>query len=186
MSEYWERIPQKRKQPKPRRQQYVEEEDNFDRDVDLYDDAQRVAPKATEPPQLTPQGQFRFPEHLERRGNAPRPRQAPRATPATYETMDRIQQRREDIKAYHEENPEDAEVRPAPKKRRRFKFSTGMLAVFFIMSIIGLAMAAMNFWYARGMENLSTSVSFLHAEIGLVFVAMISGFVVLDMGNRGG
>lgn len=172
---YYERLPEpthrpQRRQPEPQRRGRREEDY-------LYEDAERLAPIASQ----RPQENFRFPDYLERGYSRP-PARPPRPTPATQRTAERIQQRREDIQAYHEEKPEEAERKPAPgRKRRKVRFGTVTLALFLIMSLSGIGLAGVNFWYARGAENLATSVSFLHAEVVLLFVAMVFMFISLDV-----
>lgn len=89
-----------------------------------------------------------------------------------------IERRRKEVQDYYQDTPPEERVYPAPKKRNNLR--TGLSVVFVILVMIGAAMAIMNFVYARGSTNLATSISFLHAEIAVVCIALLIGFVVLD------
>lgn len=125
------------------------------------------------PPPPTPQpnhiSESQLPLHL-RRGaqyqrNVPRQPQTPQQ-----QIPDNMQKRYAEIESYYQSNPQPTE--PAPK-HSRFNLYAIVTAIFFGACVLGLIGAVMNFVYSRGNANLATSVSFLHAELAVMFIALV-------------
>lgn len=134
---------------------------------------QRADPYAPQPQQQPQQQGYydesNLPLHL-RRGaqfqrNAPRMPQTPQQ-----QIPENMQQRYHEIERHYQDNPQTTE--PAPK-HSRFNLFAIITAVFFGVSVLGIIGAVMNFVYSRGNANLATSVSFLHAELAVLFIALI-------------
>ena len=131
-------------------------------------------PNYNQQPQQQPlqQGYYdesNLPLHL-RRGaqyqrNAPRVPQTPQQ-----QIPENMQQRYQEIERHYHDNPQTTE--PAPK-HSRFNLYAIVTAVFFGVSVLGIIGAVMNFVYSRGNANLATSVSFLHAELAVLFIALV-------------
>lgn len=158
--------------PKKPRREYQE--------GDGYIPVPAVRRQAQVRPQTDERGELIFPEYLQDRP-ARRPQTRPQAQ-AQRPIPQHLEKRREEVQRYYDEQPEEAEVRPPPKRRTKIK--TVMAVVFIIVTMLGAAASVMNFLYARGAANMATSVSFLHLELTAVFVAMVFMFISLDIWGR--
>lgn len=100
---------------------------------------------------------------------------APKSPPLSHRQIPPAMQKQADrIDSYYQNTPEP--VQPAPK-RRRFSPNTILAAVFMIICFAGLACALTIFTYARGVSNMATSLSFIHAEMGLLFITQALMFL---------
>ena len=92
-----------------------------------------------------------------------------------------MQKQADRIDSYYQATPDP--VQPAPK-RRRFSTTSVITGVAIVLSIIGLICALIIFTYARGVTNMATSVSFIHAEMGLLFMSQIMLFLYFSWGKE--
>lgn len=125
------------------------------------------------PPPPAPQPNYvsenQLPLHL-RRG-AQFQRNAPRQPLTPQQQMpENMQKRYAEIEQYYQANPQPTE--PAPK-HRRINLTALVPAVCIGLSILGVIGGIMNFVYLRGNTNIATSISFLHAELAVMFLANI-------------
>jgi hypothetical protein len=159
MSPYWSDVPAPKRQPKRNPPAYnTEEQPTINPNHIQYPDQQPV--------ERTKMQEKDLPLHL-RRGAQYHPI-------AAKPLPDNMQNRYAEVQKHYQENPETTE--PAPK-HRRINLSALLTAAFIALSFLGIIGAIMNFMYSRGNANLATSVSFLHAELAVMFIAMILMFV---------
>lgn len=108
---------------------------------------------------------------------------APKSQPLSHKQIPpTMQKQAARIDSYYQETPDP--VAPAPK-RKRISAHTVLNVAALVLCFAGLALALITFTYARGVSNMATSVSFLHAEIGLLFVVQAVMFMYFSWKKEG-
>ena len=98
---------------------------------------------------------------------------------------DHLQNRRRQLEEHYEQyDPNEGYYEePPPPKPRVTRTDHALLFGFCLTFALGLASAILNFIYARGTANAATSIPFLHAEIGVLFLAMLFAVLLIWRGR---